>query len=95
MDAFELHKFLHSQINPGQEFKTPVARKVKPVSLSPNIIPDIPSAQVTQSQSSFPWDEVIIMCGVVVLIIIVINEIQKSQNYNSFTRRKDQHSIYQ
>ena len=87
MDAFELHKFLHSQISSGQEIKSPEIRKVESVRVSLNLNPDISPAQVTQSQSSFPWDEVIIRCGAAVLIIIVINEIQKNQNYNSFTRK--------
>jgi hypothetical protein len=89
MDAFELHKFLHSQISSGQEIKSPLIRKVESVRVIPNLNSDIPSAQVTQSQSSFPWDEVIIWCVAAVLLIIVMNEIQKSQNYNNFTRRRE------
>lgn len=96
MDAFELHNILHAQNKTGQEFKAPEIRKIKPVSVSPNLIPDILPAQVNQSQSSIPWEEVVILGGVTILIIILIIEIQKSQNYNSFTRRrKHQHSIYQ
>jgi hypothetical protein len=96
MDAFEINKIIQHQIRTVQELKIPLIQENKPLSVSPKLINDTLCINIDQSQSTFPWDEVIILCGVAVLIIIVINEIQKSQNYNSFTRRrKVQHSIYQ
>jgi hypothetical protein len=96
MDAFELNEFIQAQIKTGQEFKVPVIREIKPVSVSPDLIPDNLTTKVNQNQSSFPWAEVVILGGVTVLIIIIIIKIRESQNYNSFTRkRKNQQSIYQ
>lgn len=82
MNAFEINKILHEQIKPRHEFKTPLIRKINPVSLSPDIVPDIQTNKVIPSQSSFPWEEVVILGGAVILIIILINEFRKNQIIN-------------
>jgi hypothetical protein len=93
MDAFAINKILQNQIKPGLEFKAPVIREIRPVSLNSDLIPDILPSKTNQSQSSFPWEELVILSGVAILIIIIINEIQKRQNYNIFSiSRQDQQS---
>jgi hypothetical protein len=96
MDAFEIDKILHAQIKNGQEFKAPALHIIKPINLNPVLVPDIPTNEVNQSQSSLLWTEMFLLGGVVALIIIVIIKIPKSMHYYSFLkRRKDQHSTYQ
>jgi hypothetical protein len=96
MDAFELNNFLHAQFNPGQEIKAPEILKIKHVKVNPDLKPDILSTEINQSQSSFPWVEVIIYGGVIILTFIIINEIRKRQNYDKIAKGKDDiHSIYQ
>ena len=96
MDAFEINNFLHSQINPRQEIKAPEILKIKHIEVNPDLKPDILSTQVNQCQSSFPWAEMVILGGVIVLIFIIINEIRENQNYSNITKRRDdQHSRYQ
>lgn len=96
MNALELHKLIHEGVKTDHTVNAPEIRKIKPVSMSPNLIQDIIPAQVNQSQSSFPWEELVILSGVTILLIIIINEIRKSQNYNRYaSKRKDQHSVNQ
>jgi hypothetical protein len=96
MDAFELNKFIHAQINPVQEIKAPEILKIKHVKVTPDLKPDILSTQTNQIQSCFPWVKVAILGGVVVLTFIIIYEIWGNQNYKNVTKRKDdQHSTYQ
>jgi hypothetical protein len=96
MDAFELNNFLHAQINPRLEIKAPEILKIKNVKLNPYLKPNILSTEINQSQSSFPWIEVIILGGVIILTFIFIDEILKRQNYNNIVKKKDdQRSIYQ
>ena len=94
MDAFEINKILQAQIKTEHEFKAPVLQKIKPINIYSDLIPDILTTKVNQSQSSFPWAEMVLLVGFAVLIIMVIIEIPKSQNYHNFIKRKDQHSIY-
>ena len=86
MDAFDINKILQEQFKPRQEFKTPLIQKINPVMVSPDFVPDIHTIKVIPSQSSFPWDEVVILSGAVILIIILINEVRKNQRY---IRNKD------
>ena len=87
MDAFELHNILHAQNKSGQEFKAPVIQKIKPVSVSPKLIPDILPAQVNQYQPSFPWKNLILVCGVIILLISLVSKIPKNENYQSYFER--------
>ena len=96
MDAFDINKILQEQFKPRQEFKTPLIRKINPVTISSDIVPDIHTNKVIPRQSSFPWEEVVILGGAIILTLIIINEIRKNQYYNSITKRNDdQHPIYQ
>jgi len=87
MDAFEIAKVLQAKIRIGQEFKAPVIQKIKPVSVSPKLIPDILPAQVNQYQPSFPWKNWILVCGVIILLISLVSKIPKNENYQNFFER--------
>lgn len=84
MDAFELNDFIQTQIKNGQESKSPKIRKIKPVSVSHKLIPDILPAQVNQNQISFPLIKWILVSGTIILVIYLISKIPKSENYQSF-----------
>lgn len=93
MDAFELNDFIQAQIKTGQEFKAPVIRKIKPVCVSPNLITDTLSAQVNQSQSSFPLIKWMLIGGAIILVIYLISKIPKSENHQSYFEKRRKRSI--
>lgn len=93
MDAFELHKFLHAQIKTEQEFIAPVVRKIEPINVSPNLTPDILTPEVNLSQSSFPWAEVIILGGAIILGIYLISKIPRRDNYQTYFERRRKRSM--
>lgn len=87
MDAFEIAKVLQAQIRIGQEFKAPVIRKIKPVSVSPKFNLDTHPDQANQSQNSSTSIKWILLTGAILVGIYLIYKIPKSENYQSYFER--------
>lgn len=88
MDAFELNDFIQAQIKTGQEFKAPVIRKIKPVSVSPKFNLDTLPDQANQSQNSSTSIKWILLTGAILVGIYLIYKIPKSENYKNYFERR-------
>lgn len=87
MNALELHKLIHEGVKTVNTVNAPVIQKIKPESVSPNLIPDIHHAKVNQSQSSIPLIKCMLIVGAIILGIYLNSKIQKSENNLSYFDR--------
>jgi len=87
MNALEIHNLIHERVKTGQDVKAPEIQKINHLSGSSDLIPDSRPSNGNQYQPSFPWKNLILVCGVIILVISLVSKIPKSENYQSFFER--------
>ena len=83
MDAFELNKIFQTKIETGQSVKDLGRKKNYSMPAEPDLIPNSNDFTINQSQSTFPWIELILGGVVIIIIVCLIVQIPDGRNFLS------------
>ena len=88
MNMFELHDFLHGNIQPGGQTEIPMNQNIDFGKFPSNTVQVDPTSPITQQGKPFPWDMIKIAGGLILLGYALHKIFPKHDNCPSYFERR-------